>query len=169
MTSLLTAIGLFFFAFLFHLIIWRAQIPRRQTRTLVMIFMFVPVLVACTLCLGRLCGSLWCPPLRDLPSIGLFYLGAAGCYLITYAGVEELSPSLLIIRTLEAASNRGCTRLDLAKVLTSDRFVEPRLRALRLQHIITDTPNGSRLTTQGIRIARFAIFLSRCFCLNEGG
>jgi len=169
MTSLLTAVALFLCAFAAHAAIWRIRVPRRQTRALVLVFAGVPPLAwAAARALGAAAAPV-SPPPADFPAIGLFYAGAACCYLITYAGVEEASPSLLIIRALEAAADRGCERAELAAIVTEERFVEPRIRALTEQHITTLTPEGSRLTPRGLWIARLAGLLSRCFRIHEGG
>ena len=113
MTLLLTAVGLFLSAFAAHVALWRIRIPRRQTLTLVLVFAAVPLLAWAV---ARVVGATVAP--AALPAIGLFYAGAACCYLITYAGVEEASPSLLIIRALESAADKGCSRVELAAIIT---------------------------------------------------
>ena len=164
MTLLLTAVGMFLSAFAAHVALWRIRIPRRQTLTLVLVFAAVPLLAWAV---ARVVGATVAP--AALPAIGLFYAGAACCYLITYAGVEEASPSLLIIRALESAADKGCSRVELAAIITEARFVEPRVRALTEQGLTIITPEGSRLTARGIRVARLAGLLARCFRINEGG
>jgi hypothetical protein len=169
MTSLLFAVGLFLFAFAAHVALWRIRIPRHQTGTLVLVFVAAPVPAWAAVRLLETTGAPGHPPLSDLPSIALFYAGAACCYLITYAGVEEASPSLLIVRALEAAADKGSSRAELAAIITKERFVEPRIRALTEQGLTTITPAGSHLTARGIRVARLAGLLSRCFRIHDGG
>jgi len=106
--------------------------------------------------------------LADLPGLGLFYLGAAGCYLLTYAGVEETSPSLVIIRALERAGPRGCSGEELAAEVTEARFVLPRIAALKRDHLVTADPAGGTLTPAGRRVARLAVVLARIFNVHEG-
>jgi hypothetical protein len=169
MTSLLIALGLFLSALGAHVLLWRVRIPRRQTRALVLVFTLLPPLAWGAVSVLGATHASWYPPLADMPGIGLFYVAAACCYLITYAGVEEASPSLLIIRALEAAAEKGCTRAELAALVTEERFVEPRIRALKDQNIIAGTPTGNRLTPHGLRVARVAGLLANCFRINEGG
>jgi len=114
-------------------------------------------------------GPTFRPPPADLPAMGLFYLGAVGCYLITYAGVEEVSPSLLVIRALESAGERGLSRGELSSVGTEARFVTPRIIALKRDRVITESADGNRLTPQGERIASLAGLLARCFQIDGGG
>jgi hypothetical protein len=169
MTPLLTALGLFLSAFAAHLALWRIRIPRRQTRALVLVFVAVPPLAWAAARIAGVTAAPGFPPPADLTGIGLFYAGAACCYLITYAGVEEASPSLLIIRALEAAADRGSSRAELAAVVTEERFVEPRIRALTEQKITTLTPGGSCLTRRGLWLAFLAGLLARAFRIHEGG
>jgi hypothetical protein len=168
METLLIAVGLFLSALAAHVIIWRVRIPRNQTRCLLLIFALTPLFLCAAAAATR--SSI---PMRpffpgDVPGIALFYLGAVGCYLITYAGVEETSPSLKLIRALEAAAEDGCTRGDLAKLITEEHFVEPRLRALKRQGIIAETAEGNTLTGRGTLIARSAALLSAIFRIDEG-
>jgi len=169
MAALCSALAMFLLALAVHALVWRVRVPRMQTRTLFIIFAAVPaclaLLVAAT---GRPPPSVL-PPVADVPAMGLFYLGAVGCYLITYAGVEEASPSLLIIRTLEAAGEHGCTREELSQVVTDARFVAPRIAALKRDQVMVETPEGNLLTPRGARIAFVAGLLARCFRMDTGG
>jgi drug/metabolite transporter (DMT)-like permease len=160
---------MFVLALAVHGLVWRLRIPRKQTRALVAILALVPVCVAACIALAGSPPPPLRPPLADLPAAGLFYLGASVCYLITYAGVEEVSPSLLIIRTLESAGERGCSREELAAVVTEERFVAPRIAALRRDGIIAESAEGNRLTPRGARVASLAGLLARCFQINGGG
>lgn len=167
MATLLIAVGLFLSAIAAHVVIWRFRVPRNQTRCLLLIFALAPLL----LCAAAAAKSPFAPRTllaKDVAGIALFYLGAVGCYLITYAGVEETSPSLKLIRALEAAGGDGCTREDLAELITEEHFIEPRLRSLKSQRIIAETAEGIKLTSRGTRIARSAALLSGVFRIDEG-
>ena len=97
----------------------------------------------------------------------MFYLGAIGCYLIAYTAVEETSPSLTIIRTLEAAGNTGCSLEELSSVITESNFVKPRLEALRRDGMVTGADGGFVLTRRGRQAAQTALLLSRIFNIQE--
>jgi hypothetical protein len=158
MATLLIAVGLFLSAIAAHVVIWRFRVPRNQTRCLLLIFALAPLL----LCAAAAAMSPFAPRTllaKDVAGIALFYLGA---------GVEETSPSLKLIRALEAAGGDGCTREDLAELITEEHFIEPRLRSLKSQRIIAETAEGIQLTSRGTRIARSAALLSGVFRIDEG-
>jgi len=165
MAAFALALFLFLLALVLHVIWWRWRLPRHHTAALLLVFA-VPPLLAAGLWLAEVCrfGLTW----TDLPGIALFYAAATGCYLITYAGVEETSPSLVIIRALEQAGAKGCTREELSPCITEERFILPRLAALRRDGLVVAAGDGARLTPAGLRLARLATRLARFFNLHEG-
>lgn len=163
MIALAATLALLVLAWTVHLVWWRTSVPRRQTRALMLTFAVVPMAVA----------TLWVAsaidlPLRlaELPGMALLYATATGCYLITYAGVEETSPSLAVIRRLQAAGEGGCSREELSVVITADNFVQPRLEALRRDGLVVEAGsglNGFVLSARGRRAARAATAIARVF------
>jgi len=165
MAALLYGLTAFLLALAVHVLWWRWRLPRHHTAALLAVFAVPPLLAAAIWLLHAPLPGLG--P-ADLPGLVLFYLGAAGCYLITYAGVEETSPSLVIIRALEQAGPRGCSREELAAGVTAERFIHPRLAALKRDQLIAPGAGGATLTPAGHRIACLATILARLFNLNEG-
>lgn len=168
MAVFLTAIGLFTISFAVHVLVWRWRLPRHHTRSLIAIFTVSPLAAAITF--GIVHGSSGWPlvHLGDLPGIGLFYCGAMGCYMILYTAVEEDSPSLLIMNALQTASSRGCSRGELALLVTEDRLVRPRLDALKRDGLVEAQSDGNRLTPRGRQVASLSTMLARIFHLDEG-
>jgi hypothetical protein len=165
MAAFLLASALFMLALGLHFIWWRWRLPRHHTLALLGVFAAVPLAVV------LICAATGLPPFltwADLPGIALFYGAACGCYLITYAGVEETSPSLVIIRALERAGPAGCTHADLGACVTEDRFITPRINALQRDGLVSPSGAGARLTPAGLRVARLAMALARLFNLDEG-
>lgn len=165
MAAFLYALTLFVLALAVHVLWWRWRLPRHHTAALLLVFALPPAVAGA--------GWLFSAPTfgltpADLPGLGLFYLGAAGCYLITYAGVEETSPSLVIIRALEQAGLRGCSREELAAHVTEERFVLPRIAALKRDRLVAGDAAGGTLTPAGRRVARLATVLARIFNVHEG-
>ena len=115
--------------------------------------------------------SLLCrPPLlafSHVPGIALFVLGAMCCYLIIYTGIEDPSPSLILLQALEAAGDRGCPREDLAALFTEDRLVRPRLDELKQDGLVAAAGDGHALTPRGLRVVRVALFTTRIFRIND--
>ena len=97
----------------------------------------------------------------------LFYAGATICYLITYAGIEETSPSLALMRALEKAGKNGCRLEDLEQVVTDARFMKPRIEALVQGQLIVASDGGYILTKKGVRIAHLSLLISWAFNVKE--
>jgi hypothetical protein len=164
MTALLLALGLFSIAWVIHLVWWRICLPRHHTTALVLLFTTVPVAVGALLAttdrLGILTPSAWA-------SVALFHTGSSLCYFITYAGVEETSPSLVIIRALERAGQAGATRGDLAPFISNESFITPRLNSLQRDGFVTLQTGCYHLTKRGRSAARLARHVSHVFNLGQ--
>jgi hypothetical protein len=160
MAALLTPLALFGAAWVLHALWWRLAPPRRHTAALAALFAVVPLVAAVAFpdCLPRA---------ADLPAALALYLGAAACYLIVYTGIEQTSPTLVLVRALERAGPGGCSREDLAGLITDDLFVRPRLEALAMDGIVARGPGGWALTQRGRRAARAATWLARFFGIRE--
>jgi len=164
MAAFALALFLFFLALAIHVIWWRWRTPTRTITALLVAFSLPPFLVLLLGHAGLHFGLGW----ADVPGLALFYAAATGCYLITYAGVEETSPSLVIVRALEQAGAHGCSRNELQPCISDERFIAPRRAALQRDGLIISTGDGARLTPAGRRLARAATLLARCFNLHEG-
>jgi hypothetical protein len=166
MVALLTALGLFLASFGVHVLWWRARVPEGHLKALVIVFGLTPLL-ASALLLGST-SSLWrMVTVSGWVGIALFHLGATGCYLITYTGVTEDSPSLAIVRALRRAKSAGCSRDELALQITEQKFVHPRLLALQRGGFLEQVAGGKRLTARGRRAALTAVRLSRLFNIHD--
>ena len=164
MVALLTSLGMYLVAIAVHVVWWKVRLPRHHTGALIVVFALTPVVAAA----GWL--VVLSPPALawgDLPGMVLLYLSASGCYLITYAGVEETSPSLVIIRALERSMGRGCTREELETLITEDRFVRPRLEALKRDGFIENAGSGYRLSRRGVCIAVIIASLAQLFNIDD--
>jgi hypothetical protein len=164
MQALLTALGLFAFAWLAHVAWWRIAAPRRHSASL--LALFVAIALAALLAAPALPGR-WLPAAAELPAVLVLYLGAAASYLILYTAVEQTSPTVALIRVLAAARERGCTREELGRVLTDDLFVRPRLEALVADGVVAEGPGGWSLTPRGRRAACAAVMLAALFRIRE--
>jgi len=164
--ALIAALGLFAAAWLAHLAWWRLSLPRHHTLALAIVFSATPfVAAAAWLVMGRPVFV----PMPAIPGVLALYAGATCCYLITYSGVEQTSPSLAIVRTLEIAGSNGCSRDELGRLVTEEVFVTPRLEALRNDGMLTASGAGYVLTTRGQRAARIALAFTRLFNIRTHG
>ena len=145
-------------AWLVHAGWWRSRPPARQLRALAALFGLVPLVALPFLHYGVSAA--------EIPAVLALYAGAAASYLILYTGIEQISPTLVIVRALARAQG-GCSEAELAEVLTDDLFVRPRMQALVLDGILAPTAGGWVLTPRGYRTARIAGMLARMFRLQE--
>ena len=165
MTVLFFALGLFALAWLVHVAWWRLCLPPHHTKALLFVLAGVPLaaagILAATSRLGLLNPADWA-------AVALFYAGASLCYLITYAGVEETSPSLVIIRALERAGAGGATRADLQPCITNEQFITPRLESLVRDGFVALEAGTYRLTKRGRSAATVAHRIADLFNLGSG-
>ena len=160
MAALILALGLFAAAWLAHLAWWRVGVPRHQTFALLTVFSATPFVATIA---WLTAGQPALVTLGAIPAILGLYVGATGCYLITYSGIEQTSPSLTIVRALETAEAIGCSREELGGVATEDVFLKPRLEALRADGMLVRSGTGYVLTSRGQRATRLAVVFSRLF------
>lgn len=166
MAALTFALGLFAAAWLAHLAWWRLSLPRHHTLALLIVFSATPVVAAG---MWLAIGTPALVPMGAIPGMLALYAGATGCYLITYSGVEQTSPSLSIVRALQAAGGKGCSRDELGRLVTEDVFVKPRLEALRNDGLLAASGAGYVLTARGHRAARIALVFTRAFNIRTHG
>src|SRR5260221_9680864 len=164
MQALLTSLALFGIAWLAHAAWWRMRPPRRHSASLVALF---GAIALAALLVAPALPVHWVPAAAEIPAVLALYFGAAASYLIVYTGIEQTSPTVVLIRALEAAGGRGCTGEELSRVLTDDLFVRPRLEALVLHGVVVAAPGGWSLTPRGRRAARAAALLAALFRIRE--
>jgi hypothetical protein len=167
MIAFLLALGLAASSFAIHVLVWRVRIPRHQTRALMIIFTAVPLLAAFLGLAARERHPWTMPPVADWIAILLCHAAVTASYLVVYTGIEESSPSLVIMNALAAAPGRGCNREELAALITEERFVTPRLRGLEEGQFVAAEAAGHRLTPRGRRVARLAALVSGMFNIHD--
>jgi hypothetical protein len=167
MSALLTAVGFILFAFAVQVVVWRVGPPRNHLRALLAIFVLSAAAGIILLVVTGVFFHRPLLPLSQVPGVALCDLGAIACYLVIYTGVEDASPSLILLRTLEAAGDRGCRREELAALFTEDRLVRPRLDGLKRDSFVVASGAGYALTPRGLRMARTAALLARIFRIHE--
>ena len=165
MVALTVSLGLFAAGWLLHVAWWRVRLPRHHSLALVIVFVSLPPAAAVAWLLGGAWPSI---SLAEVPAVLSLYIGAAVCYLITYSGVEQTSPTLVLVRALEQAGSKGCSREDLVGLITEDMFVRPRLEALRIDGLLTSAGRGFVLTARGRRAVRTSLAFTRLFNIRQG-
>lgn len=145
-----SAVGLFLFSFLVHLIIWKIKLPRQQIKTLLMIF-------AAALALWVIAFGARSAELVEILHVALFYGSISLCYVITYSAIEADSPTLSLIRFLADAKAAGRSRDEIRQFMALRPFVRARLAALERSGLIRQ--EGSRYLAAGPQPLSFRVIL----------
>lgn len=158
------SLGLFIAAWLVHVAWWRCSTPKHHYGSLLVVFSATLGAGIGVFFVGGVPSQvlIW-----DLPGILALYVGAVACYLITYTAVEQTSPSLLIIGALEKAGGSGCSHEELTELVTQDKFIRPRLEALKRNGMIKPATGGFVLTARGRTAAKAAAIFSRIFNIRR--
>jgi len=157
--ALLISLALFGAAWLVHAVWWRSRPPARHLRALAWLFAVVPLVVLPFLPVQA----------AEIPAVLALYAGIAASYLIVYTGIEQISPTLIVVRALAQARERGCSQEELARLMTDDLLVRPRMRALETDGILASSGGGWVLTPRGYRAARFARNVAKLFGIRDVG
>jgi hypothetical protein len=169
MNILCWGLGIFCFAFMLHLVIWKMQLPKRQTRTLLIVFFgsFMVVMGAC-LILGVSRNIFPKNPYEYLQII-LMYTPLTLAYIITYSALEADSPSLVMIRIIANAGPEGLLKSKFDELMTDDLLVFPRLGDLVRDGMALVEGNTYTITPKGSIFVKLFIFYRKLLKAPLGG
>ena len=174
MATLIWGGGAFLVSFFIHLAVWRIKLPKRQTKTLLLI-MFCAL--GAVLLLLRAYGSslawlygLPCPVTAgDYLHLALLDISLILSYMITYSALEADSPSLVIAMTVAGAGPGGMAESEFNEFVNDDKLVKPRIRDLVLDKMAYMDNGKYRLTSKGFIFARLFIFYRALLGRGKGG
>jgi hypothetical protein len=163
------AFGLFALSFAVHWAWWRVRVPRRQSATILLLFMGL-------LAVG-LAAMPWWPPLQGLGLLGLwpalqvalFQVSMTLAYIVAYSALEERSPSMTLLVHVANARGAGRTRDELYAVLGGMTPIELRLAAMTRDKMLTADGGAYRITAKGRAWATVFSTWRRLIRLNKGG
>jgi hypothetical protein len=173
MSSVFLAAGLFFFAFAFHVALWRVARPRATGQVLILLLVAcicggACLLAACEAFLPEL-TTLLPPRLSDWVQAVVTALAVACVYVMNYPAVEVESPTLVMIDLVAKAEPNGLTRDDLYQAIGDDFLVMPRIVDLLDERLAIEAEGQCRLTAKGIRLARIFTGWRRLLRAGIGG
>ena len=158
-------------AFVLHVALWRVRVPRRQTRSLLLIFF--GTLVAALALLAGLSRTGGLPSeFRLGPTclhLLLFHAAMALAYVITYSAVEADSPSLVIVRRVAEAGAEGLSLEQIQAELNDDILLRPRLADLVRDRMVTRNGTQYAITSKGRTFAGLVILYRRLLGAGKGG
>ncbi len=173
MSILLYGSMLFVSALILHFVLWRIHLPKRQTKTLCLIFFGV-------LASGLAFFSLYTDSivifgihtpakLSEYFQILLYYGVLTLAYVNTYSAIEVDSPSLLIVEKVFEASEAGLSREAMGDQMDDSILVKPRLNDLITHKIAVLSEGKYRLKAKGIFMACIITFFRNLMRVGKGG
>ena len=174
MATLIWGGGSFLFSFFIHLAVWRIKLPKRQTKTLLLLMFSV---LGATLLLLRAYGAhlallsgLAVPvSVGDYLHLALLNISLILSYMITYSALEADSPSLVIALAVAATGPAGIAESELNAFVNDDKLVKPRIRDLVLDKMAYIDSGRYRLTPKGLLFARLFISYRALLGRGKGG
>jgi hypothetical protein len=164
---------LFGLSFLLQLIMWRISLPKRQTKSLLLLFF--AVFFCGSLILNKFVTAITIfgihPPasLPEYFQMWLYLVSLTLAYMITYSAIEVDSPSLLIIMKISEAEPIGLTKKQLKLGLGDDVLIKPRIDDMLLDRMAELKQGRYRLTRKGILLAQLFIFYRNLMRASRGG
>ena len=171
MTVLLWSMILITLAFMLHVVLWRIRLPKRQTRTMLLLFFTVMIIGNIVLLSSSITILNVSAPssLLECLHISLFFTSLTLAYMITYSAMEADSPSLVIITSIARAGSSGIAKEDFDEALNDDVLVKPRINDLLRDEMAYLDGDRYRLTPKGIRFARIFIVFRGLLKAPKGG
>lgn len=160
-------------AFAIHLAVWKIRLPKRQTRTILLIFF--GLLTAILLGLSSLASALpqlgisSPPPFASYLHIAGFVISFTLAYMITYSAVEVDSPSLVMTLAIHRAGCRGLPEAEFQAMMNDALLIEPRIRDMLRDKMVRREGEVYYLTPKGARMARLFIFHRALLNVGKGG
>lgn len=171
MKTLLWGNLVFFSSFLLHLVIWKTKLPKRQTKAILFILFGGLALALCGFVLYPSFSFFSVPVPRgpELLSVALYVTAFTLAYMITYSAIEADSPTLVMIRTIAAAGDKGIARDDFFATLSDAVLVDPRLQDLITDRMAVLAEGQYRLTAKGRLFASIFTNYRSLLGLGKGG
>jgi hypothetical protein len=162
MKVLFWGIILFCCAFFVHLIVWRIRLPKRQTKTLLVIFFGTLLIGLFTLGSAKFI-------LPEYLHIVLFVTSLTLAYMITYSALEADSPSLVMIMSIANAGITGLLKTQFEQRMTDDVLIIPRIQDLLRDQMIYEQEGKYKLTSKGLLFARIFIVYRHILNISQKG
>ena len=151
MAIFLTTLKLFGGAMAAHFVIWKARLPKRQIRTLLIICtaVFLPWLV---FSLVRHVLPL------TVAHIGLYFWSISLSYIVTYSAIEADSPTLSLMRFIGDSGSTGRSDEEITCFMEERPFLGARLAALIKSGLVRE--QDDRYVVAGRKSFAFRLILS---------
>lgn len=160
MYILFLGLSLFIIAFLLHFIIWKIRVPKRQTNTLLGIFLGVYLLDIFLFVR---------PGFFECLYIFVLFISLTLAYIITYSAIEVDSPSLSLVMAFIKSGSVGLSRDDIFKFMSDKKLVISRISDLVRDKLIYKISEKYKLTRKGRNFILIFILYRKLLGAEKGG
>lgn len=172
MKVLFIGLGLFFIAFLVHMVVWRIKIPKLQTNALLRIFSTTLTVAFLVLFFFGVfaAGSFFAlRGFNEYMHIALMFIFLMLTYIITYSALEVDSPSLVILNTIAKTKDNGLDKNTLFTLMTDNLLVKPRLDDLIRDGFAYLNADKYVITKKGSLFVSIFILYRKLLGINKKG
>jgi len=158
----------FFYCFLtigIQIVIWNLKKPTNEINFLFLYLLLIPIFLSLPLILFQLINDKNLTlVLSDILLYFFFSYSFNAFYLITFTGIQENSPSLLLIHLIHINKKNNIN--DIKKDFKRIRLIEPRVIQLIRDGVVIERDNQLSLSTKGQRIYVLNVFFRKIFNVN---
>ncbi len=173
MIVLLWSSLLLFSSLLIQILVWKICIPRRQAKTLLVIFSGNFIIVSVFIFIfPKVLTLLDIPVPQSIATylhIALFYWAFTMAYLITYSAVEVDSPSLIMTLAIQKAGEEGLPIESFEANMSNELLLIPRVRDLVHDQIAVLKNGTYHLTPKGIVLAKIFNYYRNLLNIKDKG
>lgn len=160
-------------AFLFHILVWKIYIPKRQTKVLLAIFFSALISGESILWIisyrGLLEQKYALTIFLDYVHVALFFISVTLAYMITYSAIEVDSPSLVMINAIAKAGKEGLDEKLFYQMMNGDILIKPRINDLLNDKMAYLEGYKYKLTPKGRLLVRIFILYRKLLNAPKGG
>ena len=173
MLVLIYSLLLFSTAFIFHVVLWKIRLPKRQTKVLLQVFfgtLIIGILFLSSISSFTSAVDDFTPQKTlEYIHVCLLFVSLTLSYMITYSAFEADSPTLVMVMTIEKAGQGGLDKKEFIQRLNDDILIKPRIRDLITDKMAYLDGEKYRLTSKGVLFARIFILYRRLLKAPKGG
>ena len=173
MLVLIYSLLLFSIAFIFHVVLWKIRLPKRQTKVLLQIFFGILSagilsLISISFFVSEV-DSIVPQKIPEYLHICLLFISLTLSYMITYSALEADSPTLVMVMTIKKAGQEGLDKKEFDSMLNDDLLIKPRIRDLITDKMAYLDGEKYKLTTKGVLFAQIFIWYRKLLNAPKGG
>lgn len=164
---------LLFSALFMQILVWKIRIPRRQAKSLLVIFFVIFIIASIFIFIAPKTFLIFDIPVPqnviEYLHISFFYFTFTMAYLITYSAVEVDSPSLIMTMAIQKAGKKGLPIESFEASMTDELLLIPRAQDLVHDQIAILEDGTYRLTPKGRILAKIFNYYRSFLCIKDKG